>query len=146
MIGYARTSTAEQNIDSQIEKLKKEGCSVIFYDAGISGSTVARSRHDFKNMLMWLEQHPEENTILVFELSRVGRNLEDTIDTLTWLEEKGYRVNSVTEMWLNMPDPQMRKLTDTSCRGSTSRNAFATRSGLRLVLRTTRRNMDTGEG
>jgi hypothetical protein len=42
IIGYARTAHREQDISSQIEKLKAAGCSVVYTDQGVSGSTLER--------------------------------------------------------------------------------------------------------
>ena len=41
-IGYARVSTDEQNLDLQIDALKKAGCEKISTDEGISGITIER--------------------------------------------------------------------------------------------------------
>jgi DNA invertase Pin-like site-specific DNA recombinase len=41
-IGYARVSTAEQNLDLQLTALQAAGAARIFADNGVSGSTVER--------------------------------------------------------------------------------------------------------
>jgi hypothetical protein len=41
-IGYGRVSTDEQNLDLQLDALKKAGCEKIFTDEGISGITLER--------------------------------------------------------------------------------------------------------
>jgi DNA invertase Pin-like site-specific DNA recombinase len=40
--GYARVSTADQNLALQFAALKKAGCKTIFKDDGISGATTKR--------------------------------------------------------------------------------------------------------
>ncbi len=45
-IGYARVSTKEQNLDLQIDSLKKSGCEKIYQDFGISGSKASRPELD----------------------------------------------------------------------------------------------------
>jgi putative DNA-invertase from lambdoid prophage Rac len=73
IIGYARTSTKEQNIDTQILQLKNKNIpdEQIFFDEGVSGSVPANQRKGFKQLLDFVDEN-EVNTIYVFEISRLG--------------------------------------------------------------------------
>ena len=42
LIGYARISTHDQNLDLQTDALKQAGCERLFTDKGISGAKTAR--------------------------------------------------------------------------------------------------------
>lgn len=109
-IGYCRVSTGEQKIENQIDKLKAAGISVLFCDQGISGSVPALSRPDFKEMMKYLGTHKEVKFIAVFELSRLGRSFQDSINTFLDIEKTGVMVYSLTEPWTQITDQRMREL------------------------------------
>jgi len=58
-IGYARVSTLDQNLDLQMQALRKAGCKKIFREK-ISGAS--RERPEFQRML---DQVREGDTIVV---------------------------------------------------------------------------------
>ena len=91
LIGYARVSTEEQNLDLQRDALQKAGCEKIFTDH-ISG-TKAR-RPGLEETLSHLR---EGDTLVVWRLDRLGRSLRHLIDTVTDLQEKGVGFKSLTE-------------------------------------------------
>ena len=91
LIGYARVSTEEQNLDSQRDNLKAAGCEKIFTDH-ISG-TKAR-RPGLEEALSHLRAG---DTLVVWRLDRLGRSLRHLIDTVTDLQERGVEFKSLTE-------------------------------------------------
>ena len=91
LIGYARVSTEEQNLDSQRDALKSAGCEKIFTDQ-ISG-TKAR-RPGLEEALSHLRSG---DTLVVWRLDRLGRSLRHLIDTVTSLQEQGVEFKSLTE-------------------------------------------------
>ncbi|MCK9591469.1 MAG: recombinase family protein [Methanoregula sp.] len=107
-IGYARVSTDEQSTVNQIDKLRQDGVAIIFSDEGISGKKLAMERPEYREMIRYLEVHPQVKTIVVYELSRLGRNMLDAITTFITLEKQGYRIHSITEQWTLQDDPSMR--------------------------------------
>ena len=68
-IGYARVSTISQNLDSQLDILKKNGCSKIFTDK-ITGTS--RERPGWDKLIEYVRKG---DTIVVTELSRMTRSL-----------------------------------------------------------------------
>jgi DNA invertase Pin-like site-specific DNA recombinase len=66
-IGYARVSTLEQNLDLQLQALKKAGCRRIFQEK-ISAGT--RNRPEFQRML---DQIREDDIVVVWKLDRLAR-------------------------------------------------------------------------
>ncbi|RDC63297.1 recombinase family protein [Adhaeribacter pallidiroseus] len=83
IFGYARVSSIDQNLDTQIEALEKAGCQEIFTDK-VSG--VATSRPALDKMLDLLRPG---DTIIVARLTRLGRSRDHLIKLVTEFGEKG---------------------------------------------------------
>lgn len=109
-VGYCRVSTGEQVIENQIDKLREVGVTILFADKGVSGGVPALQRPDFKEMIKYLDSHQEVKTVAVFEISRLGRSFQDSVNTFLDLEKKGVMVYSLTEPWTQVQDPVMRPL------------------------------------
>ena len=91
LIGYARVSTLEQNLDLQIDALKKAGCEKIFKDT-ISGKKSKRpGLNDIKTILR------KGDTLVVWRLDRLGRSLKDLIDWMNYLEKEEVAFYSLQE-------------------------------------------------
>lgn len=102
-IGYARVSTKEQNLDSQIDLLKD--CSKIFIDK-MSGKDTERPQ--LQAMLDFIR---EGDLVVVAALDRLGRNNKDLTNIMNQIHEKG-----ATLEILNLPslagiqDENLRRL------------------------------------
>lgn len=90
-IGYARISTPDQNLQLQIDELKKAGCKKIFTDIA-SGA-----RDDRKGLEEILEFLRPADTLVVWKLDRLGRSLKHLIETVTRLEGAGIGFCSLQE-------------------------------------------------
>lgn len=90
-IGYARVSTDDQNLNLQIDALKKVGCEKIFMDQ-VSGSRTCRPR--LEEVLDFLRFG---DTLVVWRLDRLGRSLRHLIELVRKLEDKGICFRSLTE-------------------------------------------------
>lgn len=112
-IGYARTSTKEQDIDLQINLLKAEGIPAerIFFDIGISGSVPAERRQGYKQLMTYAKNNPVD-AIYCFEISRLGRSAMETLVLVQELEKRGIKVISLSpsESWSKNVDPLFRDL------------------------------------
>ena len=93
LIGYARVSTNEQEVQLQLDALKKAGCSKenIFVDH-VSG---ARSnRPGLEKCLITLKHG---NTLLVWRLDRLGRSMPHLVSLVEELHAKGVGFRSICD-------------------------------------------------
>jgi len=94
-IGYAQVSTLDQNLDLQMQVLRKAGCKKIFREK-VSG--VSRERPEFQRML---EQLRNGDTVIVWKLDRLARSTRDLLETMETIREAGARFQSLSEPWAN---------------------------------------------
>jgi len=91
LIGYARVSTHEQNLDLQKDALEKIGCEEIYEDK-VSGIVSARpGLEQVKQILR------KGDTLVVWRLDRLGRSLKDLMGWMTYLEKRQVGLKSVQE-------------------------------------------------
>ena len=81
-IGYARVSTADQNLDLQFNALTEYGCTTI-YQEKISGKSA--DRPELKKLL---ENLRKGDQVVVWKLDRLGRSLRDLVDLVALFHEK----------------------------------------------------------
>lgn len=91
LIGYARVSTDDQNLDLQHDALKKAGCEK-FYDDHMTGSKINRPGLDAA-----IEFAREGDVIVVWRLDRLSRSLKDLIEMVALLDEKKIGLKSLHE-------------------------------------------------
>jgi len=84
-IGYARVSTRDQNLDLQLDALRKVGVSDTYiYKEEISGAT--RERPQLKKLL---EQIRAGDVVVIWKLDRLGRSLADLVHLVNEIQGKG---------------------------------------------------------
>lgn len=91
LIGYARVSTADQNLTLQHQALTTAGCEKIFDDT-ISGTKVDRP-----GLTKALEQLRSGDTLVVWKLDRLGRTVKNLIDFTEQLHTDGVGFRSLTD-------------------------------------------------
>ena len=91
LIGYARVSTQDQNLDLQKEALTKAGCKKIYEDK-ISGSRAERP-----GLARIMEMLREGDTLVVWKLDRLGRSVKHLVDITNDLAEQGVHFRSLTD-------------------------------------------------
>lgn len=81
-VGYARVSTADQNLNLQTDALRKAGCEKIFTDTA-SGAVDSR-----KGLTDAIEFCRAGDSLVVWKLDRLGRSLKHLIETVNKLQAK----------------------------------------------------------
>lgn len=90
IIGYARVSTREQNLDLQLDALNKAGCNQI-YEEKISG---VKERPELDKALAYLR---EGDVFVIWKLDRLGRSLKELIFIVDSLQKRGIAFRSVVD-------------------------------------------------
>jgi DNA invertase Pin-like site-specific DNA recombinase len=95
LIGYARVSTNEQNLDLQLDAFKVASIAPdnIFTDT-ISTSKPKEDREGLDKAMSHLRAG---DTLVVWRLDRLGRTLRELIDLIEELGKKGVGFKSITE-------------------------------------------------
>jgi len=91
LVGYARVSTQDQNLNLQKDALKKANCEKIFCDIG-SGADFER-----KGLLEALAFMRKGDCLVVWKLDRLGRSLKDLIATVNNIHDKKMSFQSLQE-------------------------------------------------
>lgn len=89
LIGYARVSTIDQNLDLQLDALKNIGCEKLFEDR-ISGGSINRP-----GLTKALEDLRKGDTLVVWKLDRLGRSLHHLIELINELHKKEIMFRSI---------------------------------------------------
>jgi DNA invertase Pin-like site-specific DNA recombinase len=91
LIGYARVSTLDQNLELQREALTKAGCQKVFEDK------VSGTRTDRPGLATALEMLREGDTFVVWKLDRLGRSVKQLINLVSGLHKQSVQFKSLTD-------------------------------------------------
>ena len=88
--GYARVSTADQQLDLQIEALKNAGCQTIFEEK-VSGTI--RYRPELNRLL---DIAKRGDTVIIWKLDRLGRSAQHLLEVADRLTYEGVHLRCLT--------------------------------------------------
>ena len=91
IFGYARVSTSDQNISTQVTLLKENGCEKIYTDIA---SGVREDRKGLNEMLAFLR---EGDIVIVYKTDRIFRSMKNMIDLIEVFNQKKVSFKSLTE-------------------------------------------------
>lgn len=91
LIGYARVSTGDQNLDLQKNALFRAECELIFEDTA-SGKNAKRP-----GLRRAIRRLRPGDSLVVWKLDRLGRSVRDLITLVSELQERGIHFRSLTD-------------------------------------------------
>lgn len=91
IFGYARVSTEQQNLDRQLDALKKYGCDLI-YNEKMTGTKKERPE-----LTKLIDRITEGDIVVIESLSRLGRSTKDLIELTELFQNKGIHLVSLKE-------------------------------------------------
>lgn len=90
-VGYTRVSTHEQNLNLQLDALKKYNCVQIFKEYA---SGAKEDRKELKELFKFIRPN---DTLVVWRLDRLARSIKQLIKMVDELNNKNIQLISVTE-------------------------------------------------
>src|SRR3954462_9878682 len=93
LIGYARVSTTEQNLDLQLDALRKAGCT----DAHIFTDKITGTKQERPGLNEALSHLRPGDTFVVWRLDRLARSLTNLIELVNRLASQQIAFRSITE-------------------------------------------------
>ena len=93
-VGYARVSVEGEDVENQVKAIedyaKANGLQLVgvFRDVGVSGARPALEREGFKAMLNALANMPAVKAVVIYDISRLGRDMMDVVETYRYLTER----------------------------------------------------------
>ena len=91
LLGYARVSTNDQNLDLQLDALRLHGCERFFSDV-VSGAKASRPGLD-----EMLKNAREDDVIVIWKLDRLGRSLKHLVELVAELNERKIGLKSLND-------------------------------------------------
>jgi DNA invertase Pin-like site-specific DNA recombinase len=91
LIGYARVSTQDQNLELQREALTQAGCRKVFEDKAIG------ARAERAGLANALEMLRTGDMLVVWKLDRLGRSVKQLVDLVSDLHKRGVQFRSLTD-------------------------------------------------
>lgn len=99
LIGYARVSTDDQNLDQRRASLQAVGCKRV-YEEKISGA-----KRDKAQLALMFDHLRPDDVVTVARLDRFARSTRDVLDIAEKIEATGAHLRSLAEPWADTTSP-----------------------------------------
>ena len=90
IIGYARVSTQDQNLDLQTDELTRLGCQKIYQEKVSSGK-------ECPQLMKMIENLREGDSVMVWKLDRLARSLKELINLIEIFKVKKVNFTSIKD-------------------------------------------------
>ncbi|WP_138207446.1 recombinase family protein [Haloimpatiens lingqiaonensis] len=97
LIGYARVSTTEQNLDRQIDALTGVGVD----KRNIYMEKITGTKKDRPMLIKLIDELQEGDTVIITELTRLSRSTKDLFEIVEKIGNKKANIKSLKESWLD---------------------------------------------
>lgn len=97
LIGYARVSTEEQNLNRQLDMLLEYGVD----KRNIYSEKITGTKADREQLNKMLDELEEGDTVVIADLTRVSRSTKDLLMIIDRIKEKGASIKSIKDTWLD---------------------------------------------
>jgi len=99
IIGYARVSTVEQNLDRQIDSMKEHGVEKVFTEKATG------KKADRPELMRMMDQLRDGDVVIISELTRLSRSTKDLFAIVEQIQSRGANIRSIKETWLDTTTP-----------------------------------------
>ena len=99
IIGYARVSTVDQNLDRQTDAMTENGAEKIFTEK------VTGKKSDRPELMRMVDQLRDGDVVIISELTRLSRSTKDLFVIVEQIQSKGANIRSLKETWLDTTTP-----------------------------------------
>lgn len=97
IVGYARVSKEEQNLDRQIDALMKCGIDPRnIYQEKITGTKINREQ-----LTKMIDELRSGDIVIIVDLTRISRSTKDLLSIIDSIKEKGAAIKSIKDTWLD---------------------------------------------
>ena len=101
-LGYARVSTADQDLRLQRQRLKEAGCEKLFEE---KAAGARKKRPELEKLLGELRR---DDVLVVTRLDRLARSTSELLRIAETIEEKSAGLQSLAEPWADTTTPAGR--------------------------------------
>lgn len=97
LVGYARVSTLEQNLDRQIDQLIERGVD----KRNIYQEKITGTKRDRPALNKMIDELQDGDIVLIADLTRISRSTKDLLEIVDKIKEKGAGIKSIKDTWLD---------------------------------------------